>query len=185
MWTISVFGSARPKPGEPEYETAMALGRAIAEQGWTLCNGGYGGTMEAAARGAVDAGGHTIGVTCAALRRPGANRYIRETVRTRDLLERLRTLIERGDGYVVLPGGTGTLAELALVWEMRNKQLFKPMRTIVLLGDYWADVCGRLSESADVKAPPVAATVEEAIGRLRRSLSRRAAAKANAQRDRL
>ena len=57
---ITVFGSSRPEPGSPAYETAYQLGRAIAEAGWALCTGGYGGTMEASAKGAVEAGGHTV-----------------------------------------------------------------------------------------------------------------------------
>ena len=118
--TITVFGSALPSEGSAAYVGAQRLGRLLAEAGYAVCNGGYGGLMEASARGAREAGGHTIGITCSVWPRP-ANPHIVEEVRTRNFPERLMTLIERGDAYIVLPGGTGTLAELALSWEMMNK----------------------------------------------------------------
>ncbi len=137
---VTVFGSAAPRSGEQLYETARQLGAGLARLGLTVCNGGYGGTMEATARGAREAGGHTIGITCRALGRPGANAYIREVIETGTLLERLETLLRLGRAYVVLPGGTGTLAELALCWEMRNKGLIEAARPLVLLGDWWQPV---------------------------------------------
>jgi len=134
---ITVFGSSTVTPSEPAYQTAYELGRAVAQAGWTLCNGGYGGSMEAAAKGAVEAGGHTIGVTCHALGRAGPNRYIRQEVPTFDLLARLNTLVRLGQAYVVLPGGTGTLLELSLVWELLNKGLLRRRPAPIVLGDFW------------------------------------------------
>ena len=169
--TITIFGSAKPEPGESEYETALALGGAIAGQGWSVCNGGYGGTMEATARGASLAGLHTIGVTCRALGRHGPNRYIREEIETDDLFTRLRTLIERGDGYVVLPGGTGTLLELALVWELTNKRLAQTRPPIVLLGDYWMPVSRLLAVETAVAPLVFVESVDGVIEHLRVALT--------------
>src|SRR5689334_11099528 len=109
MKTVTVFGSAFPCDGSSAYAAAYRLGSLLAEKGYAVCNGGYGGLMEASSRGAREAGGHTIGVTCAIWPR-AANRYIVEEIRTQSFPERLLTLVERGDAYVVLPGGTGTLA---------------------------------------------------------------------------
>jgi hypothetical protein len=134
---ITIFGSSGCPPLSAEYQAAEALGRAIAQAGWTVCNGGYGGAMEAAARGAVAEGGHTIGVTCPNLWRNAVNEFVRQEVPTFDLLSRLNTLIRLGDAYVVLPGGTGTLLELAAVWELLNKSLLRRQRPIVILGDFW------------------------------------------------
>ena len=120
MKIVTVFGSSLPAEGSAAYTEAQRLGWLLAEAGYGVCNGGYSGLMEASARGARGAGGHTIGITCVIWPRP-ANPYIIEEVRTPSFLERLMTLIDRGDAYVVLPGGTGTLAELALCWEMMNK----------------------------------------------------------------
>ncbi|OGU69829.1 MAG: hypothetical protein A3H45_15460 [Ignavibacteria bacterium RIFCSPLOWO2_02_FULL_55_14] len=133
--TITLFGSSRPQPGEPAYAQAYELGHTLASSGFRVCNGGYGGTMEASAKGAKDAGGMTIGVTCDLFSR-SPNPWIDEERRTPRLEERLITLAQLGDGYVVLPGGTGTLLELAYVLETINKGFTKE-RPIVLLGSHW------------------------------------------------
>lgn len=166
---VTVFGSSQPEPLSPAYQTAYELGHAIAAAGWTLCNGGYGGTMEAAARGAVEAGGHTIGVTCSALGgRGGPNPYIRQEVPTFDLLTRLDTLVRLGWAYVVLPGGTGTLLELALVWEMLNKSLLRRKAPIILLGDFWSPVAGLIRrEQPDALEPVVVHDVAEVVAAIR------------------
>lgn len=170
---VTVFGSSQPLPLSAAYQTAYQLGRAIAEAGWTLCNGGYGGTMEAAAKGAVEAGGHTIGVTCRSLGwRGGANPYIRQEVPTFDLLARLNTLVRLGRAYVALPGGTGTLLELALVWELSNKGVLRRKAPIILLGDHWtwlAEVVRR--EQPDALELKVASSVPEIIDLLRAAWS--------------
>lgn len=134
--TITVFGSSRPKPGEQAYQQAYELGTAIGRQGWSLANGAYGGTMEATAAGAKDAGATTIGVTCDVFGRGSANRYIDQEIRTAKLNERLGRLIELGDSYIVLPGGTGTLLELATVWELLNKRLMTG-KCLVVIGQWW------------------------------------------------
>jgi hypothetical protein len=163
-----MFGSGRAKAGTPDFDQAEAMGRAIAQAGWALCNGGYGGTMEAGAKGAFEAGGHTIGVSYGVLGRGrGVNRYIREEVSTEDHQARLQALLDRGDGYVILPGGTGTLVELATCWELKNKRLASN-RPIVLLGDYWravVDTAGRDDPSA-VERVSIAGSVEEAVATL-------------------
>jgi uncharacterized protein (TIGR00730 family) len=142
--TITVFGSSRTPPDSPAYDLAYRLGAAIGARGWTLCNGGYGGAMAASAKGARDAGGRAIGVTCEVWGRAGVNRFIDREVRTTDLYERLQTLVDCGRAYVALPGGTGTLLELAFVWELANKRLLKG-RPIVLLGDCWGGVVDCIS----------------------------------------
>jgi uncharacterized protein (TIGR00730 family) len=162
---VTVFGSSQPRPPSPAYQLAYDLGRAIAQAAWVLCNGGYGGTMEASAHGACDVGGHTIGVTCGALkRRGGANPYIRQVVPTFDLLTRLNTLVRLGNAYVVLPGGTGTLLELALVWELLSKGLLRRTAPLVLLGEHWASLLPIVRrEQPDALEPYVAMTVAEAM----------------------
>ena len=61
---VSVFGGSAPKPGSPAYEEAQRCGALLAQAGWTVATGGYRGVMEAVSRGAHEAGGHVIGVTC-------------------------------------------------------------------------------------------------------------------------
>jgi uncharacterized protein (TIGR00730 family) len=136
---ITIFGSSKPQEGEPAYRSAYELGFELASAGWTICNGGYGGTMEAAAKGAKDAGGSTIGVTCNIFGRSGPNPFLDQVIETNDLFTRLTRLIEIGQAYVALPGGSGTLLELTLVWELVAKRLMDP-KPIILLGRFWETV---------------------------------------------
>jgi uncharacterized protein (TIGR00725 family) len=137
--TVGVFGSGDPCEGELEYRVACDVGRRLAELGYVVVNGGYGGTMEASARGAKDAGGEVIGVTCSVWRSP-PNRFLSREIRTASLSERMEVLITEGaNGYVCLPGATGTLAELAYVWEYLCKGLLPP-RPLVCFGSFWRPV---------------------------------------------
>ena len=135
--TVTIFLSSRAGEGDSAYMLAYETGRLLAQAGFTIANGGYGGTMLAAARGASEAGGEVIGVTCTAFKNSKPNKYISREVGTASLDERLDTLIQLGQAYVVLPGGTGTLLELAKVWELKNKGFLKTDKPIILLGGFW------------------------------------------------
>jgi uncharacterized protein (TIGR00730 family) len=185
--TIAVFGSSRPREGDAEYEEARALGAELAGRGFAVATGGYGGVMEAASRGAREAGGHTLGVT-ADFFAARANAWVTEEIRVGTWQERLFELIRRGDGYVVCRGGTGTLAELAVAWEMLNKGALAP-RPLVALGEFWRPVVERVREveaagasserpatrpwrERDERVVLFAATPAEAAGILARALRR-------------
>jgi len=135
--TITIFGTGRAKAGDSFYTQAYTVGKLLAEAGFTIANGGYSGTMLAAAKGAAEAGGEIIGVTCSAFKNSNANEYITREIVTSSLDERLDTLIKLGQGYVVLPGGTGTLLELAKVWELKNKGFLEADKPIILVGGFW------------------------------------------------
>jgi uncharacterized protein (TIGR00730 family) len=141
---ITVFGSSRPREGDEHYAQAHALGAALAEHGLAVCSGGYGGVMEAVSRGAKEAGGRTLAVT-AKFFKSRANRWVDEEVRVKTWQDRLFELVKRGHGYVTCPGGTGTLVELAVVWEMLNKGAMSK-RPLVVLGDFWRPVIERVRE---------------------------------------
>ena len=133
---VSVFGSNASEGGASGEALAEAVGRKLAELGYAVANGGYGGTMEAGSRGAARAGGHTIGVTCS-LWRSKPNPHLCEVIETDCLADRVRKLAEiASGGFVVLPGGTGTLLELAWVWEAMAKK-FMPPRPLVCMGEFW------------------------------------------------
>ncbi len=167
MKTVTIFGSSLPTETNIAYAEALRLGRALAECGLAVCNGGYGGLMEATARGAREAGGHTVGVTCA-LWNSRANPWIVEEVRTASFSDRLMMLIERGDAYVALQGGTGTLAELALAWEMMNKVSLSRQaggrKPLLAASPYWKPVVECLSQEAGLagarQAPAALAMIE-------------------------
>ena len=134
--TVTIFGTSRAVEGDSVYSLALETGRLLAQAGFTIANGGYGGTMMAAAKGASEADGEIIGVTCSAFKSK-ANEYVTREILTDSLDERLDKLIELGRAYIALPGGTGTLLELAKVWELRNKGFLKPDKTIILVGEFW------------------------------------------------
>jgi uncharacterized protein (TIGR00730 family) len=134
---ITIFGTGRAKPGGTAYSLACKVGKLLAQAGFTIANGGYGGTMLAAAEGAAEAGGQIIGVTCTAFRGSKPNKYISREIITESLDERLDTLLKLGHAYIVLPGGTGTLLELAKLWELKNKGFLDADKPIILVGEFW------------------------------------------------
>jgi len=135
--TITIFGTGRARAGDTAYKLAEEVGMLLAKEGFTIANGGYGGTMLAAAKSAAEVGGRIIGVTCSAFKASKANQYVTQEIVTESLNERLDTLIRLGRGYVVLPGGTGTLLELAKVWELKNKGFLEADKPIILVGRFW------------------------------------------------
>lgn len=138
---ISVFGSSRPRSGSEAYEQARQVGRLLAEAGFAVATGGYTGTMEAVSDGAASAGGHVIGVGCTQIERfrpGGLNEWVVEAIRYDTLRERLYHLVVENDGMIALPGGIGTLSEMALAWSLLQVGEVNE-RPLVLLGDIWRE----------------------------------------------
>src|ERR1700675_802597 len=142
---VSVFGSSRPRDNDPEYAEARELGRVLAKKGFAICTGAYGGTMEAVSRGAKEAGGKTYGVTADFFPAAQANAWVDVEVRVKTWQERLFELIRLGHGFVACKGGTGTLAELAVAWEMMNKSVMEE-RPFAIIGDFWQPILDRVRE---------------------------------------
>lgn len=164
---IAVFGSSEPREGDPLYDQARRLGALLAGAGRAVVTGGYGGVMEAASRGAVEAGGHAVGVTCDIFRARRPNRFLSEVVRSADLHERTRLLIERSAGFVVLPGKAGTLAELGLLWALHRAGCLDG-RPVILLGASWKAFLAhlkqaRMLEPDQLEMTRVVNTPEEAL----------------------
>src|SRR5688572_25132480 len=133
---VSVFGGAAPKAGTEAYAEAETLGRLLAQAGFKVMTGGYAGTMEATSKGAKEAGGHVIGVSVTQIeRRFGANvnPYIDEIVHYESLYERLHHLVVKCSAAVALPGGIGTLSEVALTWSLIQVHEI-PAIPLVLMG---------------------------------------------------
>jgi uncharacterized protein (TIGR00730 family) len=136
---ITVFGSSKPAPHEQEYDEAQRLGSLLAQAGYTVATGGYMGTMEAVSRGAAEAGGHVIGVTCDELEawRPVKhNPWVKEEKRYPRLRDRLLALIDGCDAALALPGGPGTLAEVSMMWNHLLTDAISP-RPLILVGKGW------------------------------------------------
>ena len=122
--TITIFGSSLPKEEDVEFNTAYKLGKILAQNNFNVCTGGYKGIMTAVSQAAAENGAEVIGVT---VNNWGVvpNKYLTKEIRCQSLFERITKLVEIGDAYVVLQGGTGTLLELSVVWEFMNKKLLE------------------------------------------------------------
>jgi uncharacterized protein (TIGR00730 family) len=176
---ITVFGSSRPRQGDADYEEARVLGRALARHGFAVCSGGYGGVMAAVSRGAKESAGKTYGVTAEFFQTAKLNPWIDAEVRTKTWEERLFELIRLADGFVACKGGTGTLVELAVVWEMLNKSVISG-KPFAVLGNFWLPVLDRVREvelghpapwgEANGRLVHVAATAGDAANYLQNSL---------------
>ena len=144
MAVAAVFGSARIREHDPEYGVARRMGQLLGAAGWTVMTGGYAGAMEAASRGAHEAGGHVVGVTVAAWVDNTANAWVTEERATPNLVARLHELMA-ADAAIAVGGGMGTLAEVALAWNLRQKAPRHP-GPLILVGPQWERVIPHLAD---------------------------------------
>jgi len=135
---VTIFGGSKCGPDSDEYREARELGSKLAQAGFTICTGGYLGVMEAASRGAREAGGRVFGIVMNQFKSE-PNRYLTDKVATNHFYERLQNLITRSVGFVALRGGMGTVTEISLVWNKLQTRVLD-RRPIVLVGDCWRDV---------------------------------------------
>jgi uncharacterized protein (TIGR00730 family) len=152
---ITVFGGSQSKESDASYAEACELGRLLAEAGHTVLTGGYIGTMEAVSRGAAEAGGHVIGVTCAdieAWRAVRPNAWVQEERRFATLQERLNELVLSCDAAIALPGGPGTLTEIALTWNLMIVSSMPP-KPLILTGAGWRSVMESFYNSFEAYIP--------------------------------
>jgi uncharacterized protein (TIGR00730 family) len=134
---ISVFGSARTKPDDPSYAAAEEVGRKLAQAGFAVITGGGPGVMEAANKGAGEAGGVSVGLGIELPFESGLNQYVDRGLNFRYFFARKTMFVKYAQGFVVLPGGFGTFDELfeALTLVQTGKITDFP---IVLVGSsYW------------------------------------------------
>ncbi len=135
---VSVFGSARSKPGTPEYELATDIAAGLAKAGYAIITGGGPGIMEAANKGAAAANGVSVGLGIELPLEAGLNDYVNVGVEFRYFFVRKTVFIKYSQAFVVLPGGFGTMDELfeALTLVATGKITKFP---IVLVGtEYWS-----------------------------------------------
>lgn len=142
--TITIFGSAIPQSDDVQYKFAYELGAALAGEGFNICTGGYSGIMEAASKGAYDNAGFVYGVTIESWNKD-PNSYITVEVREQQLFDRITKLLELGDAYVILQGGTGTLLEFAAVWEYANKNL-QQNKPVICHSQMWKEIVNVMNQ---------------------------------------
>ncbi|MCB0164128.1 MAG: LOG family protein [Anaerolineae bacterium] len=150
---VSVFGSSAPQPLSADYEAARTVGQLLARAGCIVQTGGYSGIMAAASQGAVEAGGHTIGITSAQIEtfRPmPPNEWVKKEIKHQTLRDRLLYLIENCDGVIVMPGGIGTLSELSLIWSFVQTGERAPL-PIITVGGLWQRTLAAFIDQAYIK----------------------------------
>ena len=171
---IAVFGASAAEPGDDLYEQATACGRMLAEAGYAVVTGGYGGVMEAVSRGAREAGGRVIGVTAPDVfpDRSGANQFVTEESQAAHLMERIHELTDVSSGVITLPGSLGTLAELAIAWNLAYVARFSGShpKPVVVVGEQWRRLIGLIGEhlGADTDLITMEPHVEAAVEAIRR-----------------
>ncbi|MDT8377149.1 MAG: LOG family protein [Mariprofundaceae bacterium] len=135
---ITAFGSSRIAAKEPRYADVQLLSSKLARAGWDGMTGGHQGMMAAFSQGMRQGGGHVRGVTLERFPTPPDN-TLSEEIRAKDFFERMQVLIEAADAYLVLPGGLGTLAELAMSWDLLAINVLEP-RPLILYGEMWKEI---------------------------------------------
>jgi uncharacterized protein (TIGR00730 family) len=177
---VSVFGSARTPADSPEYEAGVRIGSALAEAGFAVITGGGPGVMEAANKGALEAGGVSVGLGIELPFEQGLNPYVDIGVNFRYFFVRKTMFVKYASGFVVLPGGFGTLDELfeALTLVQTKKVTRFP---IVLFGtEYWGGLAswvrrtlvgqGKASD-ADLELFHVTDDVDDAVERVTKEIA--------------
>jgi uncharacterized protein (TIGR00730 family) len=145
--TVTVYGSSRARPGQPAYDNAELLGRALAEAGFTVVTGGGPGVMEAANKGASEAGGTSIGL---AIDIPGEtpNSHSNVNINFHYFFVRKVMLVWRATGFVLMPGGLGTLDELFETATLMATEKLQPFPVVLFGSDYWEGLVDWLRRQA-------------------------------------
>jgi uncharacterized protein (TIGR00730 family) len=184
---ITVFGSARTSRDDPMYQAAEQLGRRLAETGFTVITGGGPGIMEAANKGCKEAGGVSVGCTIELPHEQDTNAYCDIAINFRYFFVRKTMFVKYAQGFVIFPGGYGTLDELfeALTLVQTGKIEHFP---IVMFGDdYWRGlirwiddrlVAEGMIERADLGLVQVTNDIEEIVSVMERAARREAADRA-------
>jgi uncharacterized protein (TIGR00730 family) len=134
---VSVFGSARVKPGEPYYEQAVEIARLLVKSGFNVISGGGPGIMEAANKGAAEAGGKSVGLNIQLPYEQKPNPYANIRLDFRYFFIRKVMFVKYSVAYVILPGGFGTLDEFSEAITLIQTQRIKPFPVILVNRAYW------------------------------------------------
>ncbi len=169
---VAVFGSARTKPEEPSYAQAEQVGRALVEAGFAVITGGGPGTMEAANKGASEAGGLSVGLGIELPFELGLNEWVDVGINFRYFFVRKTMFVKYSQGFVVLPGGLGTLDETFEALTLAQTQKITAFPVVLVGTDYWSGLIdwlrstvvadGKMAE-ADLDRLTLTDDIEEAV----------------------
>jgi len=135
---ISIFGTARIKPGDEIYQKAMKIASLFAKNGFAVISGGGGGVMEAANKGAAEAGGVSVGLNIRLPFEQIPNQFSNVNLEFKYFFIRKVMFIKYANAYIALPGGFGTLDELFEVVTLIQTQRIRPFPVILVGSDYWS-----------------------------------------------
>ena len=135
---VSIFGSARVAPDSPSYKLAEEVGRKLVEAGFSVITGGGGGVMEAGNKGATEAGGHSVGLNIELPFEQRPNPYANVRMSFRYFFVRKVIFVKYSVAYIVMPGGLGTLDELAEALTLIQTKRIRPFPVILMGSDYWS-----------------------------------------------
>jgi uncharacterized protein (TIGR00730 family) len=135
---VTIFGSARTKPGDKYYVMAEDLGRTLAGEGYTVITGGGPGIMEAANKGAFEAGGQSVGLNIVLPFEQKLNPYTTLHLNFRYFFVRKVMFVRYAMSYVIFPGGFGTMDEMFEALTLIQTDKLKPFPVIIIGSEYWA-----------------------------------------------
>lgn len=144
---VTIFGSARVKPGDAYYLKAEKLGQILAQSGFSVITGGGGGIMEAANKGAAEAGGKSVGMNIKLPFEQKPNPYANIHVEYKYFFIRKVMFIKYALAYVILPGGFGTMDELFEALTLIQTKKVKSFPLILMGSDYWSGLLDWLKNS--------------------------------------
>lgn len=166
---VAIFGSSQTEPGSAGWIDAENAGIRLGGAGFDIVTGGYGGTMEAASKGATSTGRRAIGVTVPGLftQRTGPNPYVSEEIEAKTITDRLGVLTSLAVGALVLPGSIGTAAELVVAWNINHvvRRHGGERFPTVAVGQGWRELCELLERGLGASGGDIqrAATAEEGV----------------------
>ncbi|MBI2902561.1 MAG: TIGR00730 family Rossman fold protein [Candidatus Methylomirabilis oxyfera] len=143
---VSVFGSTRIEADDPAYAAAEQIGRLLAQHGYAVMTGGGPGVMEAANKGAYEAGGVSVGLNIDLPQQQNPNRYLTKLVNFQHFFVRKVMFVKHSLAFVILPGGHGTLDELFDSVTLIQTKKIEPFPVILVGGDYWDGLVGWLRD---------------------------------------
>jgi uncharacterized protein (TIGR00730 family) len=147
---VSVFGSARLAADDPSYSKAEELGRKLAQRGITVITGGGPGIMEAANKGAMQAGGESVGLAIELPHEQDTNPYLTRTLNFRYFFARKTMFVKYAQGFVIFPGGFGTLDELFESLTLVQTGKIEHFPVILFDTAYWQGLVDWLGEQAEM-----------------------------------
>lgn len=144
---ISIFGSARVKPGEPYYEKTVVLARRLAQEGFSVITGGGPGIMEAANKGAAEGGGKSVGMNIRLPFEQKPNPYANVHIDYKYFFIRKVMFVKYAMAYIILPGGFGTLDELFEALTLIQTKRIKSFPVILMGSEYWKGLIDWMKET--------------------------------------